>query len=79
VGLWNQSKPFGHESAATTALSAELCRLTGITRRYWYQDNLEEFLSMEFEEKVEYVYQTLGGFKDEILLPFPNFTAYLFK
>jgi len=34
---------------------------------------------MEFEEKVEYVYQTLGGFKDEILLPFPNFTAYLFK
>jgi len=40
-------------SAPTTALSAVVYRLTGIIRHYWYQDNLEEFLSTEFEKKVE--------------------------
>jgi hypothetical protein len=49
-------------SAPTTALSAELCHLTGIIRHYWYQDNLEEFLSTEFEKKVEMRLSDSPGF-----------------
>jgi len=41
------------ESAPTNVLSAELYSLTGIIRHYWYQDDLEESLSAEFEIKVE--------------------------
>ena len=43
-----------------------------------------KIISMNFclrisSKKSKYVCQTLRGFKDKILLTFPNFTAYLFK
>lgn len=40
-------------SAPTTVLSAELYSLTRKIRHYWYQDDLEESLSTEFQIKVE--------------------------
>ena len=60
-------------SAPTTALSAELYRLTGIIRHYCYQDNLEEFLSTEFEKKVEILLSDPLGFYGQNLTSFPKF------